>query len=132
MNRRDGLRLLACAATLLSKMTTIGAIVFMLTSFALSMMASSGSGKSGSVLDEVPAPKGVPLGAVGTLRSASRGSCRADRPAARSATRTGPSAPTAAPGSALQRAESREHLGQSLPAAPGRVLERGGVDHPPR
>ena len=42
------------AATLLSKLTTIGAIVFMLTSFALSMMASSGGGR-GSVLDEVPA-----------------------------------------------------------------------------
>ncbi|HEX6853382.1 MAG TPA: preprotein translocase subunit SecG [Candidatus Polarisedimenticolaceae bacterium] len=43
------------AATLLSKMTTIGAIVFMLTSFALSMMASSGASGTGSVLDQVPA-----------------------------------------------------------------------------
>jgi preprotein translocase subunit SecG len=43
------------AATLLSKMTTIGAIVFMITSFVLSMMASSGGAGKGSVLDEVPA-----------------------------------------------------------------------------
>jgi preprotein translocase subunit SecG len=43
------------AATLLSKMTTIGAIVFMITSFALSMMASSGGAGGGSVLDDVPA-----------------------------------------------------------------------------
>jgi preprotein translocase subunit SecG len=44
------------AATLLSKTTTIAAIVFMLTSLSLSLLSTSGEHRSGSVLDESPAP----------------------------------------------------------------------------
>ena len=44
------------AATLLSKLTTASAVIFMLTSLALSILSSSGTGSGGSVLpDEPPA-----------------------------------------------------------------------------
>ena len=45
------------AATFLSKATTIGAVVFMVTSLALAVFSShSNSSSAGSVLDTVPAP----------------------------------------------------------------------------
>jgi len=46
------------SATLLSKATTISAIVFMITSLSLSIMATRGSGGAGkTVLDSTSAPK---------------------------------------------------------------------------
>ena len=48
------------SATLLSKATTISAIVFMLTSMALSIVATRGSGGIGAtVLDRAPVTKGA-------------------------------------------------------------------------
>lgn len=44
------------AATFLSKATTICAIVFMLTSLGLSIMASAGGSRTGSVLDDKAVP----------------------------------------------------------------------------
>lgn len=44
------------AATVLSKATTIAAVVFMLTSLALSLMSTSAEHATGSVLEETPAP----------------------------------------------------------------------------
>ena len=41
------------AATFLSKATTSAAVLFMVTSLALSILSSGGGGGSGSVLDEV-------------------------------------------------------------------------------
>ena len=49
------------AATLLTKVTTIAAVTFMLLALTLSIMASRQGGIGGSVLDEVPASTGVPL-----------------------------------------------------------------------
>ena len=43
------------AATLLSRLTAWSAGIFMVTSLVLSLMASSGAGGRGSVLDSVPA-----------------------------------------------------------------------------
>jgi preprotein translocase subunit SecG len=43
------------AATMLSKATTVAAIVFMLTSITLSIIATRRGGVSGSVLDKAPA-----------------------------------------------------------------------------
>lgn len=43
------------AATVLSKATTIAAVIFMLTSFALSLLSTPHSGGS-TALDEVPTP----------------------------------------------------------------------------
>jgi len=42
------------AATVLSKMTTAAAVVFMLTSIALSVVSSRGGDSSDSVLEQVP------------------------------------------------------------------------------
>jgi len=42
------------AATVLSKATTIAAVIFMLTSFALSLMSSRTGQGAGTVLDEAP------------------------------------------------------------------------------
>src|SRR5258705_10840286 len=44
------------SATLLSKATTASAILFMLTSLSLSIMATRRSGTSGTILDKHPAP----------------------------------------------------------------------------
>ena len=44
------------AATVLSKATTIAAVVFMLTSLALSLISTSSEHATGSVLEEMPAP----------------------------------------------------------------------------
>ena len=44
------------AATLLSKVTTWSAGIFMATSLGLSLLGSGSGGGSGSVLDSVPAP----------------------------------------------------------------------------
>jgi len=44
------------AATLLSRLTAWSAGIFMATSLVLSLLASSGSGGRGSVLDAIPAP----------------------------------------------------------------------------
>ena len=44
------------AATLLSKVTTWSAGIFMATSLGLSLLGSSSGGGGGSVLDSVPAP----------------------------------------------------------------------------
>ena len=50
------------AATVLSKMTTAAAVLFMLTSITLSIVSSrSGESRSGSVLDQVPATDSVPV-----------------------------------------------------------------------
>lgn len=49
------------AATVLSKMTTASAVVFMLTSIGLSVVSSKSGGSRDSVLDEVPAAQTVPL-----------------------------------------------------------------------
>ena len=49
------------AATLLTKVTTVAAITFMLLALTLSIMASRQGGAGGSVLDEVPATTGIPL-----------------------------------------------------------------------
>jgi preprotein translocase subunit SecG len=43
------------AATALTKMTTLAAVVFMLTSIALSMVSSRSRGSTDSVLEQVPA-----------------------------------------------------------------------------
>jgi preprotein translocase subunit SecG len=69
------------SATLLSKATTISAVLFMVTSLALSILATRGAGLATSVLDSTPAksapvqvpisipqqtqtPAGVPAGAI--------------------------------------------------------------------
>jgi preprotein translocase subunit SecG len=44
------------SATLLSKATTISAILFMVTSLSLSIMATRGAGASGTVLEQHPGP----------------------------------------------------------------------------
>ena len=44
------------AATLLSRITTWAAVIFMVTSFGLSVLASRHTGRSGSVLEDQPAP----------------------------------------------------------------------------
>jgi preprotein translocase subunit SecG len=44
------------SATLLSKATTVSAIVFMLTSLSLSIMATRDTGSGGTVLENVQAP----------------------------------------------------------------------------
>jgi len=44
------------AATVLSKATTIAAIVFMLTSLSLSLMSSSSASRQETVLDKIPPP----------------------------------------------------------------------------
>jgi preprotein translocase subunit SecG len=44
------------SATLLSKATTVSAIVFMLTSLSLSIMATRDTGSGGTVLENAPAP----------------------------------------------------------------------------
>lgn len=56
------------SATLLSKATTISAVVFMLTSMALSIVATRGSGSIGAtVLDRAPASKSAaPAKGAGT------------------------------------------------------------------
>lgn len=43
------------AATALTKMTTLAAVIFMLTSIALSMVSSRSRGSTDSVLEQVPA-----------------------------------------------------------------------------
>jgi len=43
------------AATVLSKATTTAAVIFMCTSIGLAILSSSGSGTSGTVLENVPA-----------------------------------------------------------------------------
>src|SRR5262245_41283646 len=48
------------AATVLSKATTISAIVFMITSLALSIYSSRPQTSSGSVLDQVTLPSAAP------------------------------------------------------------------------
>ena len=48
------------SATLLSKATTISAILFMLTSMSLSIVATRGSGGSNSILDRKPAQSSAP------------------------------------------------------------------------
>ena len=49
------------AATALSRATTIAAILFMVTSISLSIMATRrGSGTAGSVLDKAPATQSAP------------------------------------------------------------------------
>ena len=52
------------AATLLSRLTAWSAGIFMATSLVLSLMASSGSGGRGSVLDAIPAPASAPAPAT--------------------------------------------------------------------
>ena len=44
------------AATLLTKLTTVAAVIFMLTSLSLSIVASRKAGVSGSVLEQVEVP----------------------------------------------------------------------------
>jgi preprotein translocase subunit SecG len=44
------------SATLLSKATTIGAVIFMITSITLSIHAQRGAASTGSVLEHVKAP----------------------------------------------------------------------------
>ncbi len=52
------------SATLLSKATTISAIVFMCTSFALSILATRNAGATATVLErKAPAKQSVPAGA---------------------------------------------------------------------
>jgi len=48
------------SATLLSKATTISAILFMVTSLSLSIVASRNAGLGTTVLDSAPQQKGVP------------------------------------------------------------------------
>ena len=48
------------AATFLSRMTTVFAILFMVLSLALSIYSSGGSARSGSVLDSMPAGSTAP------------------------------------------------------------------------
>ncbi len=48
------------AATLLTKVTTIAAVTFMLLALTLSIIASRQGGGGGSVLDDVPATTGIP------------------------------------------------------------------------
>jgi preprotein translocase subunit SecG len=53
------------SATLLSKATTISAILFMCTSLALSVLATRNSGASATVLErKTPAKQSLPAGAV--------------------------------------------------------------------
>ena len=53
------------SATLLSKATTVSAIVFMCTSLALSILAMRNAGTSATVLErQAPAKKSVPAGAA--------------------------------------------------------------------
>ena len=60
-------------ATLLSKATTIAAVLFMLLALSLSILSQTQSGRSGSVLDEVaddaaaPPPVELPAGSVPEL-----------------------------------------------------------------
>src|ERR1700689_5000111 len=48
------------SATLLSKATTISAILFMVTSLSLSIVASRNAGLGTTVLDSAPQQKGLP------------------------------------------------------------------------
>jgi preprotein translocase subunit SecG len=48
------------SATLLSKATTVSAIVFMVTSLSLSILATRNAGLGTSVLETVPQTKGIP------------------------------------------------------------------------
>jgi len=54
------------AATLLSRLTAWSAGIFMATSLMLSLLASSGSGGRGSVLDAIPGPASAPAQAPAT------------------------------------------------------------------
>lgn len=49
------------AATLLAKVTTASAVMFMIIALALSIMSSRESGGGGTVLDEVPASTDAPV-----------------------------------------------------------------------
>ena len=49
------------AATLLTKVTTVAAVTFMLLALTLSIMVSRQGGGGGSVLDEVPATTSAPV-----------------------------------------------------------------------
>jgi preprotein translocase subunit SecG len=48
------------AATVLSKATTVAAVIFMLTSLGLALLSSSRETPSGSVLDQLPAGPAAP------------------------------------------------------------------------
>jgi len=53
------------SATLLSKATTISAVIFMCTSLALSILAMRNSGVSSTVLErKTPAKQSIPAGAI--------------------------------------------------------------------
>ena len=49
------------SATLLSKATTISAVLFMITSMTLSIMATRNAGLGATVLEEKSAPKSIPV-----------------------------------------------------------------------
>lgn len=49
------------AATLLTKLTTGAAVLFMLCALSLAILASRGEGSGGSVLDDVPAGSSAPI-----------------------------------------------------------------------
>ncbi len=57
------------AATLLTKVTTVAAVTFMLLALTLSIMVSRQGGGGGSVLDEVPATTSAPVEAPVDLTS---------------------------------------------------------------
>lgn len=52
------------SATLLSKATTISAVIFMVTSLGLSILATRGAGLGTSVLEDTSAPKSAPTKSV--------------------------------------------------------------------
>jgi|SRR5688572_5092614 len=52
------------SATLLSKATTISAVLFMITSLTLSIMATRSAGLGTTVLDSTPPPKSAPAPAA--------------------------------------------------------------------
>lgn len=54
------------AATLLSKVTTACAVLFMVTSLSLSILLSQSEGGSGTVLSDVPAENSAPASDTGT------------------------------------------------------------------
>jgi preprotein translocase subunit SecG len=49
------------AATLLTKLTTGFAVMFMLTSISLSVVSTRSAGETGSVLEDIPAPAAVEI-----------------------------------------------------------------------
>ncbi len=49
------------AASGLTKATTVAAIIFMITSFSLAILATRSSGASGSVLDKTPTQQSAPV-----------------------------------------------------------------------